>query len=112
MQEYIPEARVRLSDFEPPPSPPSSYDNVFLNEDEFSKPPPELPPQLQVTIKEEPSSSNDPHPAILRHTHIELNHLYIHKNDNNSFVALRSTHRFREKLVTIVLYKPPRRERW
>lgn len=104
LQDYIPEALAKLSDCEDPPSPTSSYDNRFLNEDEFSKPPPELPPQLPVTIRQqEPSISN---------THLELNHLYIHKTDGEEFVALRSTNRFQCKYVTTLLYKSLIRERW
>ncbi|KAK7299815.1 hypothetical protein RJT34_10643 [Clitoria ternatea] len=103
LQDYIPEIRARLlSNIEDPPSPPSSYDNTFLNEDEFSKPPPELPPQLPVAIGHEPSSSSD--------THLVLNHLYIHKTGRDQFVALRSTHKFQHKYVTTELYKSLGRE--
>ncbi|XP_061344153.1 SNF1-related protein kinase regulatory subunit beta-2-like [Gastrolobium bilobum] len=107
LQDYIPETLERLSDFEDPSSPPSSYDNIF-NEDEFSKPPPELPPQLPVTIKHEPSSTSNSR-LVPRPTHLELNHLYIHKTDRDQFVALRSTHKFQHKYVTMVLYKTLRR---
>ncbi|KAK7258320.1 hypothetical protein RIF29_23893 [Crotalaria pallida] len=103
LQDYIPETLGRLSDFEDPPSPPSSYDNIFLDEGEFSKPPPELPPQRPVTIREDNSTSNGP--LFPRPTHLELNHLYIQKADRGRFVALRSTHRFQHKYVTMVLYK-------
>ncbi|KAI4308527.1 hypothetical protein L6164_031588 [Bauhinia variegata] len=111
LQDYIPEKLARLSDFEPPPSPPSSYDNVFLSEDEFSRPPPELPPQLPVTIIEDPSSSIDGHQAFPKSNHLELSHLYINKSDGNEFVQLRSTQRFEHKYITMVLYKPLNRER-
>ncbi|XP_027331979.1 SNF1-related protein kinase regulatory subunit beta-2-like [Abrus precatorius] len=107
LQDYIPETLGRLSDFDDPPSPPSSYDNTFLNEDEFSKPPPELPPQLPVALEHEPSTS-DTRP-VPRPT--QLNHLYIFKTDRGQFVALRSTHKFQHKYVTMVLYKSLRRER-
>lgn len=108
LQDYIPETLARLSDFEDPPSPPSSYDNILLDEDEFSKPPPELPPQLPVTTRDEPSTSNTS--LFPRPTHLELNHLYIHKPDRDQFVALRSTHKFQYKYVTMVLYKSLRKE--
>ncbi|KAK7320252.1 hypothetical protein VNO77_29566 [Canavalia gladiata] len=110
LQDYIPEMFARLSDFEAPPSPPSSYDNTFLNEDEFSKPPPELPPQLPLTIGNEASSTSDSR-LVPRPTHLELNHLYIHKTDRDQFVSLRSTHKFQHKYVTTVLYRSLSRER-
>ncbi|KAF7833127.1 SNF1-related protein kinase regulatory subunit beta-2-like isoform X1 [Senna tora] len=110
LQDYIPEKVVKLSDFESPPSPPWSYDNIFLNDDEFGKAPPELPPQIPVTTRDEPSSSTDSHHTFPRPTHLELNHLYIHKAEREPFVALRSTHRFQHKYVTMVLYKSLRRE--
>lgn len=107
LQDYIPQ---RLQKSEDPQSPPSSYDNIFLNEDEFNKPPPELPPQIPVTItQEEASTSNiDQVPSS---THVDLNHLYINKSDGDQFVTLRSTHRFQHKFVTTVLYKSLQRER-
>ncbi|KAJ1415597.1 Immunoglobulin-like fold [Sesbania bispinosa] len=106
LQDYVPE--TQLSDFEDPPSPPSSYDNQFLNEDEFSKPPPEIPPQLPLTIRHEPPPSSN---ALLSFTHLELNHLYIHRTDGEQFVALRSTYRFQHKYVKTIVYKSLPRER-
>ncbi|KAJ7964693.1 SNF1-related protein kinase regulatory subunit beta-2 [Quillaja saponaria] len=111
LQEYIPETIPRLSDYESPPSPPSSYDNRSFNEDEFSKPPPDLPPQLPVTISNEPPSTKDSHHSPSGPTHVELNHLYICKNEKDPLVALRSTHRFQQKFVTVIFYRPLYRER-
>jgi len=110
LQDYIPQ---RLQKSEDPQSPPSSYDNIFLNEDEFNKPPPELPPQIPVTItQEEASTSNTDHDQVPSLTHVDLNHLYINKSDGDQFVTLRSTHRFQHKFVTTILYKSLQRERW
>ncbi|XP_062107186.1 SNF1-related protein kinase regulatory subunit beta-2-like [Humulus lupulus] len=95
-----------LSEFRSPPSPPSSYDNQFLNEDDFSRPPPETPSQLQSTIlNNKSSSSNDGQQP----QHTQLNHLYIQNHFEGQFMALGSTRRFRQKYVTMVLYKPLRR---
>ncbi|XP_054796877.1 SNF1-related protein kinase regulatory subunit beta-2-like isoform X2 [Prosopis cineraria] len=110
LQDYIPENLAKLSGFESPPSPPWSYDNIFLNEEEFDKPPPELPPQMPVTVRDEPSSSTDSHQTFLRPTHLELNHLYVHKTEGEPFVVLRSTSRFQLNYVTTLLYKSLRRE--
>lgn len=84
MQEYY---IRRTSETEDPPSPPSSYDNKFLDEDEFKVPPPELPPQLPVTVSDKPSSI----------THLELNHIYTYKNVEDQSEELRSTHLFQDK---------------
>lgn len=109
LQEYVSELPENLSEFESPPSPPSSYNNKYLNEDDFSKPPPETPPQLQSTILNEPSSfSNDAQQPKPRCS--ELNHLYIQTHIGGQYMALGSTHRFRQKYVTMVLYKPLRRK--
>lgn len=106
MQEHVSELPENLSEFESPPSPPSSYDNKCLSEDDFSKPPPETPPQLQSTILNEPSSSYDAHQPQCS----ELNHLYIQTHNEGRFMALGSTYRFREKYVTMILYKPLKRK--
>ncbi|KAM1411744.1 hypothetical protein TB2_023855 [Malus domestica] len=107
LQECVSELPQHLAMFEPPPSPPSSYDNRLLSEDDFSKPPLEVPPQLHVAFLNKPSSSNNgdqppmPHPS-------QLNHLHIQNQIGGEFFALSSTHRFRNKFVTTVLYKPRR----
>lgn len=110
LQEYDSELPESLSEFKSPSSPPSSYDNKYLNEDDFSKPPPETPPQLQASVLNEPSYSNDAQPQPLpQPQRSELNHLYIQNHIEGQYVALGSTRRFHEKYVTMVLYKPLRR---
>lgn len=111
MQEYGLELPERLSKFESPPSPPSSYDNRCLSENDFSKPPPEVPPQLQVPfLNRPPSSSNDGDRPFSMPHYSQLNHLYIQNQIGGEYFALSSTHRFRKKFVTMVLYKPLNRE--
>lgn len=109
MQECVSDLRERLAKFESPPSPPSSYDNRRLSEDDFSKPPPEVPPQLQEAFLNKPSSSNGGDQPLPMPHHSQLNHLHIQNHVGGKFFALSSTHRFRQKLVTAVLYKPLRR---
>ncbi|CAK9315526.1 unnamed protein product [Citrullus colocynthis] len=65
-----------LSEFEFPPSPPSSYDNQCFNDDDFSRPPPDLPPQLRETVLNEPSCCTSGHQSGVQPRHTELNHLY------------------------------------
>ncbi|XP_016649199.1 PREDICTED: SNF1-related protein kinase regulatory subunit beta-2-like [Prunus mume] len=109
LQECVSDLRERLAKFESPPSPPSSYDNRRLSEDDFSKPPPEVPPQLQEAFLNKPSSSNGGDQPLPMPHHSQLNHLHIQNHVGGKFFALSSTHRFRQKLVTAVLYKPLRR---
>lgn len=104
LQEYIPEVPPSLSEFEPPPSPPSSYDNQPLSDGDFGKLPPELPPQLQMASLNSPSSSTGDQ-SLLRPQHTVLNHLFI-QNNGRQPMAIAATHRFRQKFVTVVLYKP------
>ncbi|KAL4368504.1 hypothetical protein GQ457_05G004570 [Hibiscus cannabinus] len=105
LKEFVPEAPESLSEFEPPPSPISSYDNQPLNNGDFSKPPPELPPQLPTTILDErPFVSRKPK-SSQRPSHTLLNHLYKQDGDGGQSMALCSTQRFLQKYVTVVLYK-------
>ncbi|XP_050382799.1 SNF1-related protein kinase regulatory subunit beta-2-like [Argentina anserina] len=111
LQEYGLELPQRLLKFESSPSPPSSYDNKHLREDDFSKPPPEVPPQLQVPfLDRQSSSSNVGDEPLSMPYYSQLNHLYIQNQIGGESFALSSTHRFRQKLVTMVLYKRLNRE--
>ncbi|XP_022759848.1 SNF1-related protein kinase regulatory subunit beta-2-like [Durio zibethinus] len=105
LQEFVPEAPESLSEFESPPSPISSYDNQSLNDDDFSKPPPELPPQLRTKLLDEQSFVIRSHGFSRRPSHTLLNHLYRQDGDDGQSVALCTTHRFLQKYVTVVLYK-------
>ncbi|XP_038888559.1 SNF1-related protein kinase regulatory subunit beta-2-like isoform X1 [Benincasa hispida] len=111
LQGHVSEFPESMSEFETPPSPPSSYDNQYLHEDDFSRPPPELPPQLQGTILNDPSSSVDGRPLPVTPQSTELNHLYLQSNVQDQFVALGSTLRIQEKYVTMFLFKPLSRTR-
>lgn len=108
VQEYVPEAPESLSEFESSPSPVSSYNNESLNDNDFGKLPPDIPPQLQLTPLSEQSSATDSYQPQRRPRHAVLNHLYI-QNSRGEPVALGSTNRFLQKYVTVVLYKPTRR---
>ncbi|VFQ96576.1 unnamed protein product [Cuscuta campestris] len=101
--------------FEAPPSPESSYNNVFyITEDEEKKGPPRLPPYLkrsalnEVMVERvgEGSSQSAPHPVP---NPVVLNHLHTTAESRASPsepVALATTQRFRSKYVTVVLFKP------
>ena len=106
-QDYIPEIVEGVSEFEAPPSPNSSYGGSFPVDEDYAKEPPMLPPQLHLTVlgsREAEGSSTKPQ-------HVVLNHLFIEKGwASQSLVALGLTHRFQSKYVTVVLYKPMRRQ--
>lgn len=113
LQDYVPEDLESISGFEPPHSPESSYNNMHLGAEDYAKEPPLVPPHLQLTLLNLPSSSspsssyyNDIPPPLPRPQHVVLNHLYMQKGkSSSSVVALGSTHRFLAKYVTVVLYK-------
>ncbi|WCJ37380.1 5'-AMP-activated protein kinase beta-2 subunit protein [Euphorbia peplus] len=109
VQEDIPEAPESLAEFELPPSPESSYNNETFIDNDFSKHPPEMPPHLHLALMNNKRSSSVESPQTLpRPWYAVLNHLYIQNNQGQP-VALGSTHRFLQKYVTVVLYKPSRR---
>ncbi|XP_061344358.1 SNF1-related protein kinase regulatory subunit beta-2-like [Gastrolobium bilobum] len=106
LQDYVPEDIGSISSFEPPKSPDSSYNNLQLSSEDFAKEPPLVPPFLQMTLLNVPSTNMEIQPLISRPQHVLLNHLYMQKGKSSpSVVALGSTHRFLAKYVTVVLYK-------
>lgn len=107
MQDYVPEDTESISGFEPPQSPDGSYNNSELNQEDFAKEPPLVPPHLNLTLLNVPSVCTEvPLLSLSRPQHVVLNHLYMQKGRScSSVVALGSTHRFKSKYVTVVLYK-------
>ncbi|MCD7454469.1 SNF1- protein kinase regulatory subunit beta-2 [Datura stramonium] len=106
MKDYVPEDIESISGFEPPQSPDSSYNNLHLGSEDYAKEPPVVPPHLQMTLLNVPSSHMEIPPPLSRPQHVVLNHLYMQKDRNTpSVVALGSTNRFLSKYVTVVLYK-------
>ncbi|XP_010686626.2 SNF1-related protein kinase regulatory subunit beta-2 [Beta vulgaris subsp. vulgaris] len=107
LQDYVPEDTESISGFEPPQSPDGSYNNTELNQEDFAKEPPFVPPHLNLTLLNVPSLCTEaPPPSLSRPQHVVLNHLYMQKGKSGpSVVALGSTHRFKSKYVTVVLYK-------
>ncbi|KAG6743492.1 hypothetical protein POTOM_052188 [Populus tomentosa] len=106
LQDFVPEDLESISGFEPPHSPESSYSNLQLSDEDFAKVPPMVPPHLQMTLLNVPSSCTEIPPPLSRPQHVVLNHLYMQKGKSGpAVVALGSTHRFLAKYVTVVLYK-------
>ena len=85
-----------LSEFECPPSPPSSYNNQLFSFDELEIEPPNPPQQLEEALVDMPPVPN----------HTQLNHLYCSKtNDADQSVMVNSTERFGARYVTRAVYK-------
>lgn len=106
MQDYVPEDIESISSFEPPKSPESSYNNLQLSSEDYAKEPPLVPPFMQMTLLNLPSTNMEFQPLVSRPQHVVLNHLYMQKGKSSpSVVALGTTHRFLAKYVTVVLYK-------
>ncbi|PHT30899.1 SNF1-related protein kinase regulatory subunit beta-2 [Capsicum baccatum] len=106
VKDYVPEDIESISCFEPPLSPDSSYSNMQLGAEDYAKEPPLVPPHLQMTLLNVPSSHMEVPPPLSRPQHVVLNHLYMQKGRSSpSVVALGSTNRFLSKYVTVVLYK-------
>ncbi|XP_030454814.1 SNF1-related protein kinase regulatory subunit beta-2-like isoform X3 [Syzygium oleosum] len=109
VKEYAAEACQSESEVMHPPSPDASYSRNSIIDLEFSKPPPDLPPQLHRTLLNE-SSNTDCYQFPTRPRHVALNHLYMKSCDRGQAIAFGSTHRFLEKYVTVILYKPSYRQ--
>lgn len=107
VQDSVPEVLNNVSGSESPSSPISSYDNSPFSLEDFNEKLPELPPLLQQSPLDHPSSISDNPESLEKPLNALLDHLYIQKGrTGQSLVALSSTHRFRTKYVTAVLYKP------
>lgn len=103
----MPEILEGVSEFEAPPSPNSSYGVSLPVDEDFTKEPPALPSQLQLTVL----GSQEAEESSLKPQHVVLEHVFIEKGRaSQSLVAVGLTHRFQSKYVTMVLYKPMRRQ--
>jgi len=88
----------------PQGSPPGAYSTIIPSPDFQKVPPPSLPPHLQRALLNISPSSIDPTILPLPH-HVMLNHFYsLDKGDNVTILGV--THRYKNKFVTTVLYKP------
>ncbi|XP_057970157.1 SNF1-related protein kinase regulatory subunit beta-2 [Malania oleifera] len=106
LQDYVPDDLESISGFEPPESPESSYNSLQLSSEDYAKEPPLVPPLLQMTLLNVPSSCKEIPSSLSRPPHVVLNHLFMQKGKSSpSVVALGSTYRFLAKYVTVVLYK-------
>ncbi|DBB09495.1 TPA: hypothetical protein ACH3X3_008055 [Trebouxia sp. C0006] len=108
VHEYVPENLESLSGFEPPASPPSSYSNPMPTPDDYAKEPPVMPPHLQLTLLNVPPTTDAAAP-LPRPQHVVLNHLYCQRTSQGNGLIVGTTHRYRSKYVTTVMYKPTRR---
>lgn len=122
VQEYIAEDLSGLATFEAPPSPRSTYQNPIPSSEDFQKEPPSIPPQLQLSLlnvptnmgmnasaanlgDSTPSSKMTYMDSLPRPGHVVLNHLYSQRTSGNGVIVIGSTHRYKSKYVTTVLFR-------
>lgn len=110
VQEYVPENLDGVPGFDPPPSPLSSYNNPNPVAEDYAKEPPAMPPHLQLTLLNVPPAV-DAHAVLPRPQHVILNHLYCQKGQSVHALVVGTTHRYKSKYITSVLYKPRTRRR-
>ena len=127
VQEYIAEDLSGLATFEPPPSPKSSYQNPIPSSEDFQKEPPSIPPQLQLSLLNVPTNMGMNASAaylgdstqaskvtymdsLPRPGHVVLNHLYSQRTSGNGVIVIGSTHRYKSKYVTTVLFRARSKE--
>mmetsp|Transcript_35251 Transcript_35251/g.78447 ORF Transcript_35251/g.78447 Transcript_35251/m.78447 type:complete len:269 (-) Transcript_35251:625-1431(-) len=108
VHEYVPENLDGLSGFEPPPSPPSSYNNPTPVAEDYAKEPPMMPPHLQLTLLNVPPAL-DAQAVLPRPQHVILNHVYCQRGQNVNALVVGTTHRYKSKYITTVIYKPKSR---
>ncbi len=86
-----------------------SYDNPRQVPEDFAKDPPAMPPHLQLTLLNVPSVDGEAQ-SLPRPQHVILNHLYCQRNSRSiNATVVGTTHRYKSKYVTTVMYKPKRR---
>ena len=85
-----------------------SYSNPMPTPDDYAKEPPAMPPHLQLTLLNVPPTSDAAAP-LPRPQHVVLNHLYCQRTSQGNGLIVGTTHRFKSKYVTTVMYKPKRR---
>jgi 5'-AMP-activated protein kinase regulatory beta subunit len=86
-------------------SPPGRYGQEMPDTSVRASTPPVLPPQLmQAILNAEPESKQDPS-LLAEPNHVMLNHLYA-LSVRDGVMVLGATHRYKQKYVTTMLYKP------
>ena len=111
VHEFVPENLDGLEGFEPPLSPPESYNRPLPTQDDFAKDAPQLPQHLHLTLLNVPPAL-DPTTSLPRPQHVILQHLYAQRqamgSQHNRALILGLTRRYRSKYITSVMYKARR----
>mmetsp|Transcript_40877 Transcript_40877/g.105706 ORF Transcript_40877/g.105706 Transcript_40877/m.105706 type:complete len:265 (-) Transcript_40877:416-1210(-) len=76
VQEYAPDVYSQIQGFEPPPSPPGSYDCRLEHADDYTKAPPPMPPHLNLTLLNVNAPVHDDNKSLPRPQHVILDHVY------------------------------------
>ena len=85
-----------------------SYSNPMPTPDDYAKEPPGMPPHLLLTLLNVPAQSDAAAP-LPRPQHVVLNHLYCQRTSQGNGLVVGTTHRYKAKYVTTVMYKPKKR---
>mmetsp|Transcript_23690 Transcript_23690/g.56546 ORF Transcript_23690/g.56546 Transcript_23690/m.56546 type:complete len:273 (-) Transcript_23690:203-1021(-) len=110
VQEYTPDEYSTVQGFEPPASPPESYDCPLPMADDFTKAPPAMPPQLNLSLLNVQAPAHADNKSLPRPQHVILDHLYSQTAHTTvDAVVMGATMRYRSKYVTTVIYKPSKR---
>uniref|UniRef100_A0A061SAM4 5'-AMP-activated protein kinase, regulatory beta subunit n=1 Tax=Tetraselmis sp. GSL018 TaxID=582737 RepID=A0A061SAM4_9CHLO len=108
VHQFEPDVSGTREDFDPPPSPPESYDCPPLGSDDFHKGPPTEPPHLASTLLNIPSAQTWPS-CLPRPSHVVLNHVYSERSAScTEAMVLGTTTRYKAKYITTVMYRPVR----
>lgn len=79
--------------------------------EDYVREPPALPPHLQLTLLNVPPAM-DAMASLPRPQHVILNHMYCKRgSDTVNALVVGTTHRYKSKYVTTVMYKPKPRRR-
>ena len=86
-----------------------SYNNYLPAAEDFAKEPPVMPPHLQLTLLNVPPAM-DATATLPRPQHVILNHLYCQRTSQSiNAMVVGTTHRYKSKYITSVMYKPLKR---
>lgn len=87
-----------------------SYNQPLPAPEDFAKEPPGMPPHLQLTLLNVPPAL-DATASLPRPQHVILNHLYCQRSSASvSAIVVGTTHRYKSKYITTVMYQPKKRQ--
>eukprot|EP00899_Mesostigma_viride_P000778 jgi/Mesvir1/10700/Mv13788-RA.1 len=105
VREAVQDSIDILAGFDRPASPPSTYSKGMGTHEDYAKEPPAAPPHLHLTLLNVPTVVAGLY--LPRPQHVILNHVYCERSRSaKSSIVVGATHRYKNKYVTLVVYKP------